>query len=702
MSQTTCHRLDRIIKANGTTEIAETPEKFLTQVVTDIGHRITSARGMRAYTEDINALIETNLYDPSRQNDTPNYDQIRAAVEKCSSREDAGLLWCIARACKFLGAESLTRYAAQEAILTEGDFVTETAEKPETYYYERESGVYRDNGGARIAQLVNDNIPDASIDLINNVIKKVQAKTQVPWERFEAPSLQICVRNGVLDMTPLPQGEPPLLHQHSPEVIFLSRINARYDPKAQCPSFEEFLRSVHHPEDVPAIEEVWGSLLDNRPVWDFLVFFIGAGRNGKTTEMTVMRAFLGPGNYASVPLHDLLRLPFARSDLYGRLANLSGDVSDQPLTHTGLLKQLSGGDEITAPRKFRSPIRFVWGGKAVFGMNKAPFTPDVSGAFWARVKLFEFPNTFPADDSRTDPFLEDRLTTETELSGILNLALRGLGRLLRNKRLSYTKTPREVDEAWSISSDPVRGFVEACLEPLPNAGTLKADTYQAYRQYCDQNKVRPVYDNMFAKELRRVMPWIREDRPTIDGKRVQRWLGFRVRGDERNYLEKSTQNLDTLDRHLAMANGQGCQGSLQTQGEKVTNGGEDSGEDGYESPLTALTEEGSKLESGNPASGVVALSGVPDPLRQVFNEKIDDLQKRACPDGKTHRVELLQKSILFLANPEEPSAFRLRQHLARMFPDHRDDAIALVDGFFNELIELGDILRQMKQLEGGP
>lgn len=88
--------------------------------------------------------------------------------------------------------------------------------------------------------------------------------------------------------------------------------------------------------------------------------------------------------------------------------------------------------------------------------------------------------------------------------------------------------------------------------------------------------------------------------------------------------------------------------------------------------------------------------------RQAFDEKLQDLQSRACSDGSPFKVAMLRNVIDFVAKTEQPSPHLLRQHLTREFPAHYDEALGMVDGFYNDLKELGDILRQIKQPEGGP
>ena len=62
------------------------------------------------------------------------------------------------------------------------------------------------------------------------------------------------------------------------------------------------------------------------------LLFNGSGRNGKGTMLAIIKTFLGAQNVTS--------------KLYGKLANIHADFSNEALKDTGILKMLTGGDPI--------------------------------------------------------------------------------------------------------------------------------------------------------------------------------------------------------------------------------------------------------------------------------------------------------------------------------------------------------------------
>jgi putative DNA primase/helicase len=197
---------------------------------------------------------------------------------------------------------------------------------------------------------------------------------------------------------------------------------------------------------------------------------------------------------------------------------------------TGVFKMLTGGDAISGEKKFKDGYSFINFARLVFSANKPPRILDEdSYAFWRRWIIINLPNQFPEDDPKTDPEILAKLTTESELSGFLNLALDGLQRLLINGKFSYHKTVDQTQSYYLRASDPVYAFVEDCCELDPDAITSKDELFDAFKNYCRENRTPLINRDSFAKALKnnphfRVTP----TRPLIDGERVHYWKGVKL------------------------------------------------------------------------------------------------------------------------------------------------------------------------------
>jgi putative DNA primase/helicase len=156
----------------------------------------------------------------------------------------------------------------------------------------------------------------------------------------------------------------------------------------------------------------------------------GNGANGKSTYINLIKSFLGSTNVVSISLHELEENRFSKASLYGKLAKLYPDLPSRALYQTGVFKMCTGADPLTGEKKFRGAFNFMNVANFVFSANTVPRSPsDDSDAFFRRWIIIPFPNKFEGDNR--DERILAKLTTSTELSGLLSLALKALRELLR-------------------------------------------------------------------------------------------------------------------------------------------------------------------------------------------------------------------------------------------------------------------------------
>jgi phage/plasmid-associated DNA primase len=115
-----------------------------------------------------------------------------------------------------------------------------------------------------------------------------------------------------------------------------------------CPRIMKFMNEVMALDDVETVLDIIAYCLWRDLPFHKYLLFNGSGRNGKGTMLAVIKAFLGTSNVSGESLHKLLNSRFSTSKLYGRLANIHADLSNEALKDTGMLKMLTGGDPIPA------------------------------------------------------------------------------------------------------------------------------------------------------------------------------------------------------------------------------------------------------------------------------------------------------------------------------------------------------------------
>ena len=376
-------------------------------------------------------------------------------------------------------------------------------------------GAYRDDGEdrlrARMTQLLGDTWKKAMAD---EVLAYLRASSPRLWEK--PPVDRVNCASGIIDLS---TGQ---LLAHDPGFLSPVQIAAAFDPSATCPAIDAFLAEVLPEDTIPLVHEIAAYLVtpDNSLQRAFML--LGNGSNGKSTLLNVLTAFLGKEHVSAVELQKLDEDRFAPADLYGRLANICADLDARALRSSSSFKAITGGDTLRAERKNRDPFHFVPYARLLFSANEPPPTPDGSHAFFRRWIVVTFDRTF--SDAEKKPKLIDALTTPTELSGLLNHALRARPALIERGNFRTTSSTDAAMERFKRDADSVAGFIADSCQLDAEQTIERPAMYGAYKAWCVDNARRPYRVAVFNERLRTHFPQLEEI--AVHG--VRYWRGIRL------------------------------------------------------------------------------------------------------------------------------------------------------------------------------
>jgi P4 family phage/plasmid primase-like protien len=407
-------------------------------------------------------------------------------------------------------------------IMTSEYFITFIGSK-EIYVWRE--GYFQPLGEVVIEQHCKDLLQDEfRKNRFGEVAEYIRASTFVNIDEPVRPLVN--VENGVLNI------ETGELKPHNPEYLFFNKLNVKYDPTCKGEKIHGFLGEITgSEEDVKVLEEAIGYCLYRSYPYHKALALVGEGANGKSTFLGLVKNFLGIENVSGKGLVDLESNRFAKASLFGKLANIYADLSDDTLQRTGTFKMLTGGDVIEAEKKFRDSFTFVNYAKLLFSCNKLPEVYDNTDAFFRRWIIIVFPKVFKGDNC--DPNILEKLTTPGELSGLLNIALEGLKRILENDGFSYSKSTEETREDYIRKSDPLAAFVMDCLEENQSATLLKQPLYSLFAFYCRINSLPAVNKDTFFKNISKhvTVTQVRLNRKDVPGRPYAfRGIGFTEEG----------------------------------------------------------------------------------------------------------------------------------------------------------------------------
>lgn len=392
-----------------------------------------------------------------------------------------------------------------------------------------DNGVYR-NGVIFVKSYVESVLGSAADKhVVGEIIAHIQRRKYISRSMFNVDREHICLGNGLLNL------ESYLLESFDPTKLYTFRIPADYNPDAGYSHIEGFFKEVLHEEDIKTMQEIFGYALYAGYPAHKAMWWLGVGRNGKTTAGNLLAALVGMENTAGVPLRQLDgEHRFAVARLFGKLVNIVAEPETKSTMQTPTFKAATGGDTIFGERKnVQQDFPFVNFAKFIIYANRVPRIGDSSFAFWERVIAIEFPHTFTKDDAKKDHY--KTLIKEDGLAGLLNWALEGLKRLKENGwEFSETETQNQARAIMRRQSQPVKTFVDEWLD-FDNRGIIPKDSlFDVFQIYCDVHGLlvpdtgeftRDIKRNTKA-ELKRVVP--DEEWFGIEG-RAYSWRGVKLK-----------------------------------------------------------------------------------------------------------------------------------------------------------------------------
>jgi P4 family phage/plasmid primase-like protien len=422
--------------------------------------------------------------------------------------------------------------------------------KKEVWVYKE--GIYVPQGKTHIEEFTRKILGVAyTTYLTNQVIAKIIADTGIDEKEFFNNNIvgEICCKNGIVNL------RTKELTPFNPNKIFFSKINASYNPNAKCPAIENHFKEIlKNPDDADVLFEFIGFCLWKDYFIEKAVMFLGSGRNGKGKTLSLINNFLGLKNCSKIDIHKFDTDPYSAHHLFGKLANISGDLSPKALNNTGLFKNLTGRDPISAQRKFMTDLEFVSYAKMMFACNVLPKTADTTLAFFNRWMLFEFPYTFlPKEeielldnDQKENVKLQNpnqltKLSEQEELDGLLNKALEGLERILKNNCFSNSQGVNETKKLWIRKSDSFTAFFNEKLKLADFDMTIPKNVLKKeYSEYCKKNRLRPLSDKIILNTITGDEFRASEGQNYQTGERF--WCGVAFKEEDK---QKSHQNLTT-------------------------------------------------------------------------------------------------------------------------------------------------------------
>ncbi len=330
----------------------------------------------------------------------------------------------------------------------------------------------------------------------NAMIRETEHRLPVLPEQMDKHSGLLNTLNGTIN---LKNGEL-LAHDHKRLISKMACVE--YTDKIDYPLWEAFLNDIfHHDQElIRYVQKAVGYSLTGSTQEQCAFFCYGTGRNGKSTFIDTIGDILG--DYAVNVQPETLMVKNQGSGANSDIARLKGarfvtsvEPNEGMRLNEGLLKQLTGGDRVTARFQYGSEFEFTPEFKLWMGTNHKPIIRGTDTGIWRRVHLIPFMVQIP--ENKIDRRLKYKL--KAELPGILKWAVDGC-LLWQQEGLKKPKAVEDAVKEYKGEMDVLSAFVEACCQT--GAGEEKSGSlYQAYSKWAEENNEYRMSSTKFGIEM---------------------------------------------------------------------------------------------------------------------------------------------------------------------------------------------------------
>lgn len=346
----------------------------------------------------------------------------------------------------------------------------------------------------------------------DRILKDATGELRINAVQFDADPYLINCLNGTYDLRDYSFRE----HNWEDFLTMQTAFRHTVSRDVRCERWETFIEEVTQGDEDKAdfLQRALGySLLGMANEECMFILHGKTTRNGKSTLLNTIETMLG--DYAKVAPVGMICRGDRQKDAEAASPTLAGLKGKRFVTMSESneygkldeekIKQLTGGEEISARALYQSAITFKPQFTLWLSCNDLPMVTDKSLFASNRIKVIEFNRHFTPQEQ--DTHLKDELTEQSAMSGIFMWLVRGYIRY-KERGLVMADSLTTVVRQYERDNDIVLQFLESrCVHGGEDYSIRAKDLYSNFKMWVKSEGAYVLSARKFNAEMERHPEW---------------------------------------------------------------------------------------------------------------------------------------------------------------------------------------------------
>jgi putative DNA primase/helicase len=356
--------------------------------------------------------------------------------------------------------------------------------------YNDAAGCDDDEERRRIAAWARTSESEARLRAMTNLAASEQQLVRRA-NTLDADPWLLNVANGTIDL------RTGKLRGHDRADLITKLAPVEYHPDARSARWDSHLRRVTGDDDELAafLRRVAGYTLTGDVSEEILPFLHGPGATGKTATIETIKTTLG--DYASTADFETFLKRRGDSGIRNDIARLAGarmvvsvEVDDGKHLAEGLIKQITGGDTVTARYLYAEAFEYSPQFTLWLVANARPRVHADDDALWRRILQVPFTEVIPPHER--DPELKRALRTDPdERAAVLAWLVQGCLEW-QQRGLDVPERVRDYTNEYRAENDPIAEWIADDCHLGDQHWTAAKTLRAAYEHWCEESGQKPL------------------------------------------------------------------------------------------------------------------------------------------------------------------------------------------------------------------